>query len=74
MLLVWAEELLVFELWFDGLLLLFVLWIGSQLMLARLDSELVLLLSELEIDGELGFWLLLVVASIFGGGINCLLS
>ena len=51
-------------------LLLFVLWLGSVLMLSWLDSELVLLLSELNEDGELDCWLLLAAASIFGGGIN----
>ena len=43
------------------------------MLLLGLDPELVLLLSELEEDGELDCWLILAVASMSGGGTNCLL-
>ena len=56
------------------MLLLFVLWVGSAIILSELDSELVLLLAELEEDEELHCWLLLTVASMIGGSITCLLS
>ena len=49
----WEGELLVFEPWLDDLLLLFVLLLGAAIMLSYLDSELVLLLAELEEDEEL---------------------
>ena len=62
--------LLIFELWLDELLLLSVLLLDSELVLLGLDPELVLLLSEVEEDEELNFWLLLAMASSFGGGIN----
>ena len=49
----WEGELLVFEPWLDDLLLLFVLSLGAAIMLSYLDSEIVLLLAELEEDEEL---------------------
>ena len=49
----WKGELLVFELLLDNLLLLFNLLLGAVIILSEFDSELVLLLAELEEDEEL---------------------